>query len=351
MSLFQRLQNAVKAFNTSEKSVNLNQGIWNQNYSLSSGFTTSNRDIADTLGGYATAYLYIWYIRACVDLYASMSQSVPSQLIYNDKPQRDNDKIIASSDDTKPSHIWYKNEITHRQKYGQAFTPSMVYQLMLYDMAFIEKMDNQFGYPSGARVLNTLGMSINRNYGLDSHDNPIRSYTYSWYEENVTFSSDEIAYTHGFNPYDDLIGSSIIQSVIDKLNVDRNLDRFLRSFFVNDARPALVGSPHPELMKQTMLGSLSQEQVLTLRKILDDNHKGVDNFWRPLITNIPINWQQLDPPQIQQFTELQDNVQKQVLAAFGVNPALVGMTEKTNYKEGLEIRAQFIQDRLKPVNC
>ena len=44
----------------------------------------------------------------------------------------------------------------------------------------------------------------------------------------------------------------------------------------------------------------------------------------------------LDPPNVQNFTDLQNALQLQVLAAFGVNPSLLGMTEKTNYKEGRE---------------
>jgi hypothetical protein len=65
--------------------------------------------------------------------------------------------------------------------------------------------------------------------------------------------------------------------------------------------------------------------------------------------SVPIEFQELSPPNMQDQSEFQESLQRQVMAAFGVNPALLGMTDKTNYKEGVEVRAQFVNDKLRPV--
>ncbi len=355
MTLLQRLKLVRHALLSNPNATKL--GAYNNNQWIGGGnsyqgLTSRNRDISDSESGYATAYTAIWYIRAAIDLYAQMSQDVPSEIIKNTTGDPLDDEVIATSKDIKPRHQWYVVETNHRVSYGVNIISAMVYQLMLYDMLFVEKTKNEFGYNAGAKVLNTLGMAINRNYDKDLSDSPIHSFQYTWQGGiSKTFQTDEIAYEHGFNPYDEIEGASIIQSVIDQLNIDRNLNRFLRAFFINDARPSLVGSPDRDYVKMAGgIGGLSDEQVASLRKILSDNHQGVENSFRPLITNIPIDFQVLDPPQIQQFTEAQNNLQKQIFAAFRVNPALVGFAEDTSYKDDIpQISAYFINSALKPV--
>ena len=349
-----KVQSALSVLSRKRKTANTVKGYQGDSWASAlsqMGLTTQNRDISDNNFGYATAYTSIWYIRSAVDLYAQMAQDIPSEIIYNKSGKAEDDNVVATSDDVTPQHIWYQVKKDNRVEYGVNVIPAMVNQLMLYDELYIEKVRNQFGtargkkgYPTGIRVLNTLGMSINRNYG-GMADDPITSFQYGWDNEHVTFSPDDIAYEHGFNPFDDLTGSSIIQSVIDQLNVDRNLNRFLNAFFINNAMPHLVGSP-----KENGLGGLTPQQLAELRQILKDHHKGVGNAFKTLITNIPVDWQQLDPPQIQQFTEMQKSLQKQTFAAFRVNPALVGYAEDTSYKDDIpHIEAQFVKGGLRPV--
>ena len=351
MTILQRVKAGVDAF----RGINPRKNYANSNFlNFTSGYAGQSYpqgDIRNSPDGFATAYISLWYIRACVDLYAQMAQDIPSKVIFNTDGDPDKDKEIATSEDIHIKHKWYQVESEHRIDYGLNIIPAMVYQLMLYDMLFVEKIDNAFNKPYGARVLNTLGMTIDRNYGSESIGNPVRSYQYSWNGANFNFKPEQIAYEHGFNPFDDLLGSSIIASVINQLNIDNNLNRFLRAFFINDARPSLVASPTTEFVKMMSLTQpgLTEEQIRVLQKVLTDDHKGVRNAWRPLIPNVPLDFTVLDPPNVENFTSLQNALQLQVLAAFGVNPSLLGMTEKTNYKEGIEIRAQFINDRLKPV--
>lgn len=349
-----KVQSALSVLSRKRKTANTIKEYQNNSWAnaLSQmGLTTQNRDISTNNFGYATAYTSIWYIRAAVDLYAQMAQDIPSEIVYNKSGKPENDKVVATSDDVSPQHIWYQVKKDNRVEFGVNVIPAMVYQLMLFDELYIEKRRNQFtrgggkkGYPTGIRVLNTLGVTVNRNYGGDP-DEPITSFQYGWDNEHETLAPDDVAYEHGFNPFDDLSGSSIIQSVIDQLNVDRNLNRFLNAFFTNNAIPHLVGSP-----KENNLGGLNQAQIAELKQILKDHHKGVSNSFKTLITNIPVDWQQLDPPQIQQFTEMQKGLQKQTFAAFRVNPALVGYAEDTSYKDDIpQIEAQFVKGGLKPV--
>jgi len=331
-----RLKAFLNPVNVAQKST------WDIYNPYTSGLTYSGNNIADNKFGYAQAYLSVLAVRQAVDYYAISTQSIPTQIIRNTTGDTSDDEIIARSDDVIPHAIWYADVYDHRKTYGMNPTTAMMYNLILYDAVFVEKIKNVFRLLSGFRVLNSLGIDINYIGG------EIHSFSYSWDTQSAIFKPDEIAYEHGFNPFDDLIGTSVLQSALAKVEIENNLDRFLRAFFRNNATIGIIGSPRSD--STGLNGTLNREQTETLKKIISDWHKGVANAFRPLILNTPVDLQSLPLPDVDKYSDVAKDIDTKILGAFGINPALVGSTDSTSYKDDLpQIEAQFINKRLKPV--
>lgn len=307
------------------------------------GLDYPSGDINNSKYGYAQAYLSVMAVRQAVDYYATSAMAIPSNIIRNKTGKRDDDEIIAQSDDIKREFIYYVSARDHRINYFIEPIRAMMYNAVLYDTVFVEKIRNRARRGTGFRVLNSLGMVINDQTG------DITSYQYSWNNETVIFQPKEIAYTHGFNPTMDFRGSSTLQSAISKIRIENNLDRFLQSFFANNATLGLIGTP-PSGDGTGMQETFNPEQMSTLRKLITDWHVGVKNSFRPLILNTPVDLDFLPIPEVNKQYDISELIQKSILTAFGVNPALIGYTDNTSYKEDLpQIEAQFVNKRLKPI--
>lgn len=307
------------------------------------GFSSPNADIADYNSGFAQAYVSVQAVRSCIDIYARVISEIPTQIVRNTGYDPRDDEVVARSDDVKFRHNWYEANKWHRTNYKIGLIPLMTNYGMLYDSIFVEKVGAPLGPKRALRVLNNLGMNIQRRYGK------IYSYQYSWDGDSTTFTPDEIGYDHGFNPFDDNIGSSIVASVINQINISRNLDRFLRAFFINDAMPGMVASP-TEGSVNNFDGLLSDDQVTMLRSMLQDYTKGVDNRRSSLIIPFPVNVNSFDEPDVTKQYEIHKEIVKQIFAAFQVSDALVGQSDSTEYKtDYTELTAAFVNLQVKPI--
>lgn len=298
--------------------------------------------LQDNKYGYAQAYISVMAVRQAVDYYATSALDIPSQIIKNTSDNDDNDNVVARSDDVQTTNELYAVFNYHQHEYGIHALSAMVYNAVLYDSIYAEKINGRVSNGSRHfRVLNSLGVEPRDEMGY------ISQFDYSWNNEYQMFRPKDIAYSHGFNPFHDLRGASVLASAISKIRIEDNLDEFLQAFFRNNATLGLVGSPIPN---PTGLSDLSPEQINTLKKLINDWHTSVRNSFRPFVSNVPINWEVLPQPEIDKQYSIGENIEKEILTAFGVNPALVGYTDSTSYKEDIaQIESQFINKRLRPL--
>ena len=300
--------------------------------------------LQDSKFGYAKAYLAVMAVRQAVDYYAVSALDVPSKIIRNTTGKPEDDEVIAESTDVKPRHVLYEGFKHHRREYGISAISAMIYNIVLYDAIYGYKVEGETKTgKKHVQILNSLGMTVRDELGY------ISGYDYSWNNSNLMLKPKQVAYTHGFNPFEDFKGASLVQSAISKIRIEDNLDSFLQAFFGNNASLSLVGSPQNN-PNNPMMSGLSKEELTQLRKIIDDWHTGVKDSFRPLVTNIPVDWQVLPIPDVDKQYQIGQNIEKEILSAFGVNPALVGNSDDTSYKEDIpQIESQFVNKRLRPV--
>jgi HK97 family phage portal protein len=292
-------------------------------------------DYGDNNASYARAYVALWAVRACVDTYAWAIGQVPTKIVFNTTYDRANDKELARSDDVKPRHIWYEATKWHQRELNIGLVSAMLYNSMLTDAVYTLKIMSQYNSSPRLQVLNSQGMTVEDSRGYVSR------FYYSAPGSNRIYEPDVIAYNHGFNPFYDTRGSSIVTSIVQKINIEHNLDTFLQAFFNNDAMPGMTVSP-PAGVSWT---DLQWERM----KAVFREMKGVRNRRSAAMFNEAVEITQNEEPDIQKHMTIADPINKAILSAFGVPSVLVGDNSTTPYKEADSVLANFIKLRVKPM--
>ncbi len=283
---------------------------------------------------FALLYLLQPDIRFCIDLYVRIMTRLTWELILNPTTDPANDKIVAKSNDVKPRHLLFEAFRRHTRRYGISPIAAIGYQYLLYDEVYVQLIRNKHGYTTDIRVLNTLAVEPVISLGR------IAGYRYTGIEDPKFLPLHEIAYGHGFNPLDDLSGGSIMEAVLKSSNVLRNLMTYVDALFINNGRPGLIAS-----FKE----AITDERALRLmEKQLEIHHKGARQAFRTFISNIPLDWQPLDDPDVQRQFAVEEPVTKQIYRAFGVPMVMAGDTSATDYKESEEIYAAFVKMQVVP---
>lgn len=300
------------------------------------GDYAAGQDFTDDNSSYARAYIAVSAVRTCVDTYAWAIGQIPTRIIYNSTYDRANDKERAKSEDVKPRHIWYEATRWHQRNLNIGLIPALLYNTMLTDAAYVLKLKSQFNSSPRLQVLNSQGMQVEDHTGYVTH------FRYSHTGGYETYQPSEIAYNHGFNPFYDTRGASLVSSIIQEINIDRNLDTFLQAFFKNDAMPGMTAAPADGT-------KLNEAQWEALKEILRQYHKGVGNRRRALVLRERFDFNVLQEPDIEKHTSIQDPINKAIFQAFGVPLVLVGDNSGTAYKDAENVLANFIKMRVQPI--
>jgi HK97 family phage portal protein len=292
-------------------------------------------DYGDSNHSFARAYTAVWAVRTCVDTYAYAIGQIPTRVIYNATYDRKNDKELARSDDVKPRHIWYEATRWHQRQLNIGLISAMLYNSMLTDAIYTLKLMSQYNSSPRLQVLNSQGMTVEDSRGY------VTRFYYSAPGGQQTYEPDVIAYNHGFNPFYDTRGASLVASIINKINIDQNLDTFLQAFFQNDAMPGQTIAP-PSGDQWT------DSQWETIKAIFQEM-RGVRNRRRTALFNQPVDVTNNEEPDISKHMSIEDPVVTAIFSAFGVPQALVGDNSATPYKDAPALMENFIRLRIKPI--
>jgi 2'-5' RNA ligase len=283
---------------------------------------------------FARAYIAIWAVRACVDTYAWAIGQVPTKIVFNATYDRTNDRELARSDDVKPRHIWYEATKWHQRELNIGLVSAMLYNSMLTDAVYTLKIMSQYNSSPRLQVLNSQGMTVEDSRGYVSR------FYYNSPGSNRTYEPDVIAYNHGFNPFYDTRGSSIVASIVQKINIEHNLDTFLQAFFNNDAMPGMIVTPAGEV-------SWTDFQWERMKAVFREM-KGVNNRRKTAMFNEPADITINEEPDIQKHMTIADPINKAIFAAFHVPLVVVGDNSSTTYKDAPEVWTNFIKMFVKP---
>jgi len=293
-------------------------------------------DYGDSNNSFARAYNSVWAVRTCVDTYAYAIGQVPTKIVYNATYDRKNDKELARSDDVKPRHIWYEATRWHQRQLNIGLVSAMLYNSMLTDAIYTLKLMSQYNSSPRLQVLNSQGMTVEDSRGYVSR------FYYNSAGGYATYEPDVIAYNHGFNPFYDTRGASLVASIVNKINIDQNLDTFLQAFFQNDAMPGQTIAP-PEGIQWTPI------QWDAIKALFREQFVGVRNRRRTALFEHPVEITNNDEPDISKHMSIEDPVVTAIFSAFGVPQALVGDNSATPYKDAPALMENFIRLRIKPI--
>ena len=143
-----------------------------------------------------------------------------------------------------------------------------------------------------------------------------------------------------FNPVDDYYGLSPLSAARISVDTQTFADQYNRNFFINSAEPrgALVAA-----------GELTEPQRDRIVAGWQSMHRGVANAHKTALFEGEVKWEPIGINQKDmEFIKSKKMTREDILGAFGVPPALVGIFEYANYANSKEQRQIFWKDTMIP---
>jgi HK97 family phage portal protein/2'-5' RNA ligase len=272
--------------------------------------------------GLLSAYFSSVFAFRCLRVRARKVASLPRQLI---------DKRTGNPVDYDPIEravTWaYRN-------YQQDVFYNWAHSRGMWGETFIEPVQDLLGRVGGLRWLNPLAVNVYETNGrIDYFD----YYDHGGYV--TRFMPNEIIFERDFNPANDLRGVGLLQQALDAINVDRNVQSYIRSYFRNGAQPGLMFTPKA--------GSLSPQDLEAVKQALQDDAKGVENWFNPFVMPVPFDVTTFTPPELEDQVLLRQDTREEIAAAIGVPLGLV-MHNESKYQLSEEQRATFYEEEIIP---
>lgn len=289
--------------------------------------------LSSTNWGAAFAYLLTEQVHICVDILVNAIKGMPWKIVQVTPDPNDDNIIISNSNDDLPRHSFHLAMRDFRRQEGQSFLGTLMFDYTLYGEIYIERSGGFFDEIE-LNWLNPLGMQRNVINGQ------LIDFRYGWDSQYEEIQPNHVAYYHTRHPFDDFAGYSKVMAVMSKINIARNFDRFLASFFKNNATPHTIFSPEGEIVAPP-------DQTAKLQSRLRAECQDVDNMHRVIVLPRRYNIQQLALPELEKFN-IEGGVSTQIFEGMGVPQAMAGNTSATPYKDGDETTNRFYLDRVFP---
>jgi HK97 family phage portal protein len=302
--------------------------------SVTSGLTYPNQDIAPTRAGFAAAYTAVIAVYRAVNIRADALNALPwcvKQLPADGDYEAA--QVVATSKHPW-GHAFARAVARHRVDTGRAFFKTLQAYMDLFGEIYVELADAPGGL--ALRVVNSQYVTP------VVVDDQIVAYQYTGGSAPVTLAAEQVCYSAAFNPYDDLRGLSVVAVALDAVNVERNLKRFLRDFFINNARPGMILSPAGDDM-------FTQQQKAEIVRELQDFHRGSGSQYAAFVAPKAVSITALDQPNIEGNYAISQTIQREIYTAFGVPISMAGDDRATTYKQGREVYENFVANTILPL--
>lgn len=191
------------------------------------------------------------------------------------------------------------------------------------------------GQPGSIYVLNPANMRV-----VKDKKEYIKGYKYTVGANYIEFDKDAVIVSRDFNPMDDFYGLGSVAPVSTPIESDTASNTYNRNFFKNSARPDGV------LETEKALGQAQYKRLIEQwrQKYGSEQHAHMTVLLEKGLKYKPISTTQKD----MDFVELKKITREEILAAFGVPPAMVGIFEYANYANSREQRRIFWEDTMLP---
>jgi len=305
------------------------------------GFSTNDSDIQYSKQGAAASFAFVPEVNNSISSIVSAVSLLEWNIVkYPLGLRRENGRVVdgevlASSSDLQKRHPFQRALTKFQTDNGFSLLSTIALDYTLYGEIVLEVATNQFDSNPVIEWLNPLGVSVFAT-------NEIEWFQYGWNQSFVRILPSDVAYIHNRNTFNDFVGYPQVLAVLDEVNIKRNLNRFLRDYFLNNARPGMVLSP------STPEGDLSDPDYANLKKAIRDSLQGVGNQYNTLIAQKSLNVQAFEQPDISRNVSLSEEQANAIYELFGVPRAMRGNTNITPYKDGDETTQRFYLNTVLP---
>jgi HK97 family phage portal protein len=286
-----------------------------------------------TYSGYVKMYGQSVWVYACVYQIAVSIAGIPMSLYK--KPTTKEGRPMRI--DSHPIlHL-----IRHPNPWMSGFDlkEACVASMELTGNAYQEKV-----YEAGSD-LNSVPIEL---YPLQAHrikiipdmTNRIAGYKYSAAGRSVTFVEEEIIHTRYYNPESDFYGCPALSAGEMAINTDMRASKWNKSFFDNSARPDAILETEQQL-SDTLINRLKKQWRLF--------HQGTSKAHDIAVLEGGLKYKQVSLSQKEMdFIQSKQMSRDEILAVFGVPPAILGLMEKANFANMESQRRNFWENTLLP---
>lgn len=271
----------------------------------------------------AVAYFANVYAFQCIELRANKIASLPWQ-VFNATGQP-----VGQENPVKKALEW---AYTYKQQdifYLWARSRSM------YGETFLEPVENFVGDAFALQWINNLAIEV-----IENTNGTIREFRVDNGGKYVSFEPGELIYERRSNPANDNRGVGRLQMALDGINVNRKVLTYVKAWFDNGAQPGLIFSPKEKT-------GLTKTDADHLRESIEEDAKGVQNWFEPLVSPIPMDVTIAEAPKLTEQQVLTDDVRDQICNAIGVPRGLVDHNN-AKYQLSPQQNYNFLENEIIP---
>ncbi len=216
---------------------------------------------------------------------------------------------------------------------------TLVTHLELTGMAFLLMVDNALGRPAELWPLLPSDL-IEIAIGPDTRQ-PITGFVFSGPKgERLTYGSGEVIYLRHPSPASLVYGASPIEAAAHAFDIDLAVRIYQRNFFRNAARPEVVLQTDQRL---------TEEEARRLLTRWNQKHQGLAHVFEPTLLDNGLKAQPLTySAKDFEFMALAGWTQDNLLAAFGVPAAKLGLVKDVNRANAAAVDVTFNSECVRP---
>jgi len=326
MNRFIRAWHALRGKDTQSQR-NYSPAVW-QGLGLSGYGVNAQRDLSYTTLGASLAYQFVPPVKSCIDVIAENGASAP--LVVTDG---DGNEVARSDENPQDSDMLMALEKSW-EYHKMSVIDLWIRSHLLWGMTFLEKAENRSGYVKNLHWLNTNSVMIDAPQGI------ITGYRYYGLDRQVIYTPDEMLYARTFNPGDDVHGFSKTLNILGKANAQLHFEKFRGSYFNNGGQPGFAFIPEADA---------SEDQLKLLANFWKQELRGVENFFKTLMSPLPGKLEQFDPVDLSKSQGTEDTLYDQIRQGFRVPAELIGDSKNNSYQFSDETKNTFMVQTVAPI--
>jgi HK97 family phage portal protein len=230
---------------------------------------------------------------------------------------------------------------------GQSLIETLAAQLLLHGNAYVQILTDEAGAPAELYALRPERVSVE----ADARGWPY-AYRYRAGQQSMLLAAEDgagkpaLVHIRQMHPADDHYGLGCLGAAASAVAAHNAASAWNAALLDNAARPsgALIFDPGEGGMP------LSADQYERLKAEMAEGFQGGRNAGRPMLLEGGLKWQAISlSPTEMDFMALKDSAAREIAAAFGVPPMLIGLTGDATYANYREANRAFWRTTVLPV--